>query len=348
MRESGLIKKIEAIYKRNSDGILCAGTSGTGYWSNLDESENSKFLKELSASSSAKEAVKKHYPLFFDVIYSPKREAGLELLNLKGDEKCVDYGCMWGALTVPLAKRTQSVLGVDQTLHSLSLLSRRIKDEKLSNIDLLCENLNDMPTLENEFDVAIVNGVLEWVPEIGKIELKQYFGKQSKKYYARDPKSIQVSFLKKVFSNLNRKGKLYLAIENRYDLNMFFGFKDPHSNLPFTSILPRGIANKISMKKLGRPYVNWIYSFPALKGILGKVGFDKVDLYNCFPNYRFPDYINLYGEKLESYSSKFSIKDANGKIKVKRMGAKFIESILFRYLKNDFFAPSIIAVAHKK
>lgn len=343
-----LIKKIEDIYQRNSDDILCAKTSGSGYWSNLDENENAEFIRKLRASSTAIDAVKKHYPHFFDVIFSPKREAGLELLDLKGNEQCVDYGCMWGALTVPLAKRTESVLGVDQTLHSLTFLKQRIKDEKLNNIDLLCENLNQMPTLANEFDVAIVNGVLEWVPEIGKIELKQYFGKRKQKRYSKNPKKIQVSFLEKVHSNLNKKGKLYLAIENRYDLNMFFGFKDPHSNLAFTSILPRNMANTISMRKLGRPYVNWLYSFTDLRNILKNVGFERINLYSCFPNYRFPDHINPYEKKISAYSSLFSVKDNNGNIKIKRLGAKLIESFVFRVLKNNFFAPSIIAVAQKK
>jgi len=254
---------------------------------------------------------------------------------------------MWGALTIPLAKRTRFVLGVDQTLHSLIFLRQRIEDENLKNIDLLCENLNKMPIIEKKFDVAVVNGVLEWIPEKGKIELKQYYGKKADKNYFSNPKDIQIGFLKKVYSNLNLGGKLYLAIENRYDFKMFLGIKDPHANLMFTSILPRKAADFISMKKLGRPYVNWLYSFSALKNILRDIGFNVVNLYSCFPNYRFPEFISPYERKLKGFTSTISLKNKDGKIEAKRVGGIILELLLFKYLKAKFIAPSIIAIAKK-
>lgn len=340
-----IIDELLERYERNSDKILCSKEAG--YWSNLDRTENDAFVEDLKTASSAKEALIKNFPQYYDIVFSPKREAGLELLDLKGDEICVDFGCMWGALTVPLAKRTKFVLGVDQTLQSLIFLKRRIEDEKLENIDLLRENLNKMPVSEKTFDVALVNGVLEWIPEKGEIALKQYYGKKVKKDYTSNPQSMQIDFLKKVYTNLNSKGKLYLAIENRFDFKMFFGVKDPHSNLAFTSILPRGAANFISMKKLGRPYINWIYSFPALKNILKDVGFSQVDLYCCFPDYHFPEFISPYNHKLEGFTPTISCRNEKGKIKLKRVGRVIIEKLLFKYLKFKFVAPSIIAIARK-
>ena len=334
-------------YERNADNILCSKEKKTGYWSNLDQNENDNFVEYLKSAPSAKEAVIRKYPQYYDVIFSPKREAGLELLNLEGNETCIDYGCMWGALTIPLAKRTRFVLGVDQTLHSLTFLCRRIEDENLRNIDLLCENLNRIPTVEKKFDVAIVNGVLEWIPEKGKIELKRYYGKETEKTYSYNPKDMQIDFLKKVYSNLNAEGKLYLAIENRYDFKMFLGASDPHANLMLTSILPRKMADFISMRKLGRPYVNWLYSFSTLKNILKDVGFNTVNLYSCFPDYRFPKFISPYEHKLEGFISTISARNADGKIKAKRVGAKIVELVLFKYLKAKFVAPSIIAIAKK-
>lgn len=345
MKRKRIIDEIQEIYERNADNILCA--KETGYWSNLDQSENNDFVKYLKDATSAKEALIRKYPQYYDVVFSPKREAGLELLELEGDETCVDYGCMWGALTIPLAKRTRFVLGVDQTLHSLIFLRHRIEDENLKHIDLLCENLNRIPTVEKKFDVAIVNGVLEWIPEKGKIELKQYYGKEAEKTYSHNPKDMQIAFLRKVYSNLNTEGKLYLAIENRYDFKMFLGIKDPHANLMFTSILPRKVANFISTIKLGRPYVNWLYSFSTLKNILKDVGFNTVNLYSCFPDYRFPEFISPYEHKLEGVTSTISARNADGKIKAKRVGGKIVELLLFKYLKAKFFAPSIIAVAKK-
>ncbi len=345
MSRKHIIDEINEIYERNKDNILYS--KETGYWSNLDQNENEAFIEYLKDAPSAKEAVTKKYPQYYDVIFSSKREAGLELLELEGDESCIDYGCMWGALTIPLAKRTRFVLGVDQTIQSLIFLRRRIEDENFGNIDLLCENLNQILLFENKFDVAIVNGVLEWIPEKGKIELKRYYGKEAKKTYFYNSKDLQIAFLRKVYSNLDSKGKLYLAIENRYDFKMFLGIKDPHANLMFTSISTRKVANFISMRKLGRPYVNWLYSFSAIKNILKDVGFNTVNLYCCFPDYRFPEFISSYEHKLEGFTSLISARNADGKIKAKRVGAKIVELFLFKYLKAKYFVPSIIAIAKK-
>jgi len=341
-----IVDVIQERYKSNENGIFYC--DDPGYWSNLDEKENEDFLEDLKKSPSAREALIRRYPQYYDVVFSPKREAGLELLGLRGEEVCADYGCMWGALTIPLAKRTRFVLGIDQTLHSLIFLSRRIEDEKLCNINLLCENLNGMPIIDEMFDVAVVNGVLEWIPEKGKIELKRYFGKKIMgDEYSYGPETMQVNFLKNVYANLNKMGRLYLAIENRFDFRMFLGVKDPHADLMFTSILPRKIANLISMRELGRPYINWLYSFFGLKKILRHAGFGTINLYSCFPNYRFPQFISPYGLGLDGFHSTISLSGEDGKIKLRRVGGMIVELLLFKYLKADFFAPSIIAIATK-
>lgn len=340
-----IVKVLQEKYRRNDMGILCA--QEIGYWSNLGKEENNDFVKDLDRFPSAKEALLSKFPQHYDIIFSPKREAGLELLELRGDETCIDYGCMWGALTVPLAKRTRFVVGVDQTLQSLVFLKKRARDEKLGNIDFLCENLNNMPVLESRFDVGIVNGVLEWIPETGEIELKKYYGKKSMKKYQTSPRDMQTAFLRKVNVSLKDNGKLYLAIENRYDFKMFMGVKDPHANLMFTSILPRGAANLVSLARLGRPYINWTYSFTGIKNLLKKAGFKHLQLYCCFPDYHFPDFISPYNHRLEDFKPTISSRDKNGKITLRRISRMIAEAILFRYLKVKFIAPSIIAVAKK-
>ena len=89
-----------------------------GYWSNLDKKDTEEFLGKVDKIGTLS-AVRDKYPALEEVIYAKKRASGLELLNLKGDESCVDLGCMWGALTIPLAKMTKEVTGIDQTTSSL-------------------------------------------------------------------------------------------------------------------------------------------------------------------------------------------------------------------------------------
>jgi len=324
-------------------GVHMSGTEG--YWSNLSGSENKKLLAEIDATS-ARTALKKFQPSLERVIYSSKRPAGLELLDLKGDEVCIDYGCMWGALTIPLSRRTQFVLGVDQTYDSLRFLSERRKEDGAENVSLLNHDIREMPNLNHKADVALVNGVLEWVPEEGEIELKTFFGKAARRKCSRNPGKVQRDFLKGVARNLNSGGKLYLAIENRYDLKMFLGQKDPHAALLLTSILPRFLANWISKIRLRRPYVNWLYSFRSIERLLKRSGFSSVDLYMCFPDYRFPEQIFPYmGKDLKGFRS---IRGQEGvPLTVKQRWYRKIENLVFGVLRLKFFAPSIIAIARK-
>jgi hypothetical protein len=342
--------ELEKIFKHADSNIF--GAVEETYWSNLNQKENKELIDSLK-NLSTKEAITKFYPYLYDVIFSPKRWGGLELLDIKGDEACIDCGCMWGALTMGLAKRCKYVLGVDQTMDSLRFLTKRIKEESLSNVDLLCTNLKKLNVFENKFDIAVVNGVLEWIPEENIIELKSYYGKRSQKKYSSDPYHTQLNFLKIVKNNLQANGKIYLAIENRFDVRSVIGGKDPHANIRFTSILPRNCANLLSRMLLGRPYVTWIYSFNGIKKILLEAGFHSIDLYMCFPNYRFPELILPYNsslstEDIKSRSQIFPI-NPNGNV-LKRTLKKIALnglSTINKVFPINYFSPSIIAIGHK-
>ena len=331
-------------FTRTSDGMYASEVSG--YWSNLALDENAQLLQGLN-DKPAREALLEHQPGLEDIIYSPKRQAGLELLGLTGEETCIDYGCMWGALTIPLAQRTRYVLGVDQTSESLAFLQARLKESRCDNVALLNHDVRSIPILSNKADVAVVNGVLEWIPEQGVVELKTYFAQRQKRTYAGDPRAHQKSFLEKVHANLREEGKLYLAIENRYDLNAFFGARDPHTGLLFTSFVPRTVASLLSRLQLGRPYVNWLYSFRGLRRLLMDSGFSRADLYMCFPDYRYPERIIPFDHSLQNFRPTISRMNSRGQKSLKRQLARAGEYLAFRWLRLKWLAPSIIAIAHK-
>ncbi|HVO33404.1 MAG TPA: class I SAM-dependent methyltransferase [Elusimicrobiota bacterium] len=314
------------------------------YWSNLDRAENLQLLAKLQTQG-PRDVIHRHYPQLEDIIYSPKRGAGLELLELTGQESCIDYGCMWGALTIPLAKRAGFVLGVDKTLESLRFLQARVREEGFTNIGLLRHDITAMPVLAKPADVAVVNGVLEWVPEHGAVELKRFFGQSQSRRYSGSPMARQLLFLRRVRENLTPAGKLYLAIENRFDLRMFLGYPDPHTNLRGTTIAPRWLANIISQRSVQRPYVNWIYSFHGLRKVLIKAGFSRIDCFACFPDYRYPQRIVPYDRSLRQLNSiLFPLDGPDGKRTLKRYIAHALERLAFRYGNLKCLAPSIIAI----
>lgn len=296
-------------FKKESE-IIFTIPGSCGYWSNLSRIENTELISALETYST-REAIVKINPLLTDVIFSEKRSAGLDLLNLNGSETVIDLGCMWGALTIPIAKMVSEVLGIDQTMESLIFSAARVKEEGLKNINFLCGNLRDLTLPEESFDVALVNGVLEWIPEIEEIELRNYwYAKFARKSHG-NPKEMQIAFLKNIHTGLKKGGQLYLAIENRYDYKMFFGIPDPHTGILFTTIAPRWLANIISLLFKKRNYRTWIYSFRGTERLLKDVGFSKVKVYSCWPDYRFPDFITPYGKNKYFFSPLANIQMAS-------------------------------------
>jgi SAM-dependent methyltransferase len=335
---------LAARYRADDWGVFVS--EHQGYWSNLSQDDNRK-LVELLRTRTTVDAIRATHPGFEQVIYSPKRAGGLELLELKGHETCVDFGCMWGALTVPLAKLSAEVLAVDQTLPSLQFLAARAREEGLTNIVPLCHDIRALPDLPLQADVAVVNGVLEWVGEEEPVELEAYFAKRLSRGYTARAGERQRAFLRTVHNTLKPGGRLYLAIENRYDFKMFLGGPDPHIGLPFTTLLPRRAADWVSRAVLGRSYVTWIYSFRGLRRLLEATGFRQIDLYMCFPDYRYPDRITHYGEPLDDYELTIGRLNAAGRPTLKRAFARAGELVLMRTLRCNSLSPSIIAIAKK-
>lgn len=325
-------------------GDIWIGPKGN-YWSNLDIEENNKFLQETEELG-VEESVRKYYPEYFDVIFSPKRAAGLLFLDPMPGEIVIDAGCMWGALSVPLARAGCTVISIDQTFESLQLLNKRFKEENLNNVHLICSDLKKIRYKKESFDKAVINGVLEWIPEVETIELKKYFGKKiqsSSKKDSKNPRDMQLEFLKNLYFGMKNEGKLYLAIENRYDLLYFFGLPDPHCDVKFITFMPRFIQNIISNILLRRPYVNWLYSPTELKKLVKDAGFNNIVVYYAFPHYQHPDFV-LSKDGMNHLRPFRYVNTSNP---VKRIVMYCIEEVIYRRMKLSFFSPSLIVVAQK-
>ncbi len=330
-------------FKKESKRIY-ATPNLDGYWSNLSRQQNAELMSILGTRST-RECIAATQPFFTEIIFSEKRAAGLELLQLKGNETAVDLGCMWGALTIPLAKQVAWVLGVDQTIESLRFSEARAEEEKLDNVSFLCGNLREIVLPKETFDIAVVNGVLEWVPELEPIVVNDYWYGSKQRSATGSPGEIQTAFLKNIHNGLKPEGRLMLAIENRYDYKMFCGIRDPHTGTFFTTLVPRWLANVISKVFKKRDYRPWIYSFKELERLLKDAGFKSVKLHACWPDYRLPDHINPYGEKNEHFRPISPRK--KGRISFKHLVANRIEWFMFKKFDLQFFAPSIIAIAEK-
>ena len=326
-------------YRPDPLGVFQRGVEG--YWSNLSQAANAKLLAAV-ATVGPREATRREMPYLFDIVYSSKREAALELLDIVPGMTCIDYGCMWGALSAGAAKRGAKVISVDQTYQSLAFLSARCREDGLEGVTLVQDDIRQT-AFEQVADRAIVNGVLEWVPETGEVDLDAFYGKRKRRDASTTPPGdAQLHFLRAVHRALKPGGSLLLAIENRFDYTQFIGKRDPHSDLWFTSFAPRWAANAISRLWLSRPYVNYLYSFDGLTDLLRVAGFSRVEPFMCFPNYRHPELIVPYEGDTNLYRP-YEVRDPTWRRRVVLVMERALMSVPF----GRFFAPSIIAVATK-
>jgi SAM-dependent methyltransferase len=312
---------------------------------NLSKEQGSR-LMSIFGTISTKQYIEETSPMHTQAAFSGKHVSALELLQLNGTETVVDLGCMYGELSIPLAKQVSYVLGIDQTLEPLKFTEVRANENNLDNIDLICDNLREIKLPEDTFDVAVVYGGLQWLPKIEPIVSDDCLHKDIERESVRNPSEIQLDFLRNVHSGLKAKGRLFLSIENRYDYKFFFGVKNPHSGMNLTTVLPKWIANIVSRLFKIRNYRTWVYSFNELEELLKKAGFSKIKLHACWPDYRFPEYINEYGE-FNQYFRPTSTRNQDGVVKIKRVIANRLEWLIFKKLNLQIFSPSIIAIAKK-
>jgi len=338
-----LAQKILHLYPLQDKNMIFK-SGREGYWSNLSKQENNKFEKILE-NEGTKKAVQSVIPQFKDMIYSEKREAALELLDHEKPGICIDFGCMWGVLSVGMAKRGHEVISIDQTYQSLLFLKKRAKEDCLNNIHIVQDDIKKT-NFTNLADFAIVNGVLEWIPIIEDVEVENFYEKSlhSGVEDIEKPGDMQKQFLKTVYSSLKEEGEMMLAIENRHSHQYYMGRKDPHANLLFTTFLPRPLSNFISKLFHNKPYRNYIYSFKDMEAMVRGAGFKVCETYMCFPDYHFPELIISYSDQGVLEYRKYPNEN---RITIKQKISYYVEYFIMRYFKAKFFAPAIIIVAKK-
>lgn len=203
--------------------------------------------------------------------FSERRAGWWPLLNIDPQSRVLDYGCGWGPISHALAKRAGMVVSLDACFERLKFWRIRAQQEHLSNIQFLwAGDTPRLPFADQQFDLVVLNGVLEWIPASQK----------------DDPGKIQRSFLREVARILSPNGQLMLAMENRYNWYYFLGKPEDHAGIRYVSILPRFLAALYSKMRIGDIYRNYTYSYWGHKRLLKSVGFSDADVLVPLPDYR--------------------------------------------------------------
>lgn len=326
---------------------LWSGPQG-GYWSNLTKEQNARYMEDLQAMS-AYDVMRRHFPQHEAVIFSPKRIGGIGCLPIAATDVILDAGCMWGALSVPLARTGATVIAIDQTRDSLLFLKKRAEDEGLDNLTPICANLRELKPAEAAFDKIVVNGVLEWIPEHGDVEVSRLgeelteAGKADMGAGRLSPSAEQLVFLERMHQGLKPGGTLYLAIENRYDFLYFLGLPEPHCNVRFISLMPRPLQDLIFTRLRGRPFRTWTYSRSALRRLLGAAGFKDVEIKYAFPDYRMPELV-LSDDGMKYFRTCSPLGQRSF---LKKIVVRGVEKIVYQWLRLSYFAPAFVVYATK-
>jgi SAM-dependent methyltransferase len=207
-------------------------------------------------------------------IVSPTRAAWWPTVGLGPGSSVLDVGCGWASIADPLSRVCQVVVGIEPVLERARFAALRKKQSNLENLHILRTDLLSAPLADRYFDVVVLNGVVEWLGQDGY----------------PDPGGRQLEGLLKAKSLLRPGGHVCIGIENRYGIHYAFGMKD-HCGLPFTSFMPRAIADLITRCLMRKPYVTLTYSYWGYRELLEKAGFTEIRIFASLPSYSMPRYL---------------------------------------------------------
>ena len=239
--------------------------------------------------------------------------------------RVLDLGCGYGGLSLPLARSSGEVVSVDATFERVKMTALRAESEGLGNLVPVHANALELPLPAESFDCVFLNGVLEWVGEWDR---------------SRPPEDVQLDVLAKVHDLLRPGGTLYLAIENRWGLELLYRRKD-HNKLYWTSFMPRALADVLTRLLKRKPYRTYTYGRARLAALVREAGFADVDFYCPWPRYQDPEAIVRCGDEAAFANLEHVHPEAFGRI----------EGKVFRVLRalglHWSVAPAWIALARK-
>jgi len=271
----------------SSDGIDSFSTESFHWERAVSKDQLGLLIQEYSKTGNIIESCKK-------VGVNPEYIAGYHRADFlyflpyesRDSFRVLDLGAGFGNITIPIAKKMPNakVYAVDASHDILRLLSVRARKEGCDNI--VCthtdvfENEN-LPFPEGSFDLILMNGVLEWIGS----------GTQD-----GNPQEIQTKFLSYIRSLLKSGGTLYIGIEGRFFLGYFTKNRDPHTQLRFTSVVPRKIADLICKLHGRAGYRTYTYSYPGYLRLLKSAGFlnQNVETIYSVANYKSPYFLFSY------------------------------------------------------
>lgn len=197
------------------------------------------------------------WPVFFQL--SEMRWGLYSWYDFGENTRLLEIGAGFGALTGLFCKKCKSVVATERSKVRAEALVNRFK-----NVQNLEVYVGDVLSMEftDKFDVIVLTGILE----------RQGRGTSEREVYS--------GYLQQLKALLAPKGRLLLAVENRFGLKYMCGAEEPHTGRPFDGLnhYPFGTGG-------------YSFSREELADILVRSGLNSCKFYYPLPDYKIPQVI---------------------------------------------------------
>ena len=211
-------------------------------------------------------------PWLHSIITAPERTAFLGPVLPDGNGVVLDVGAGWGQLSRPLA-RGRPVVALEPVAERLAFIRAAARQDGVAdNIAYVEADYLDLE-FETRFSAICAIGVLEWV---GAFQSHT------------DPQERQRQFLRKARTELAPDGHLIVGIENRLGLKYLLGCPDDHLGVAGIACLPAALARARWQASQGHALSSFTYSQSELRALLLEAGFQKIEFFGAFPDYKLP------------------------------------------------------------
>ena len=243
------------------------------------------------------------------------RENIINWYPFKKNASIIEIGAGLGTITGSLCKNAKKVVAVEGSKRRAEIIASRHRNEK--NLEIYCANFKDIK-FQEKFDYIVLIGVFEY----------------SKIFYnTTKPFDDFLNDMKKI---LNPKGKILIAIENRYGIKYWAGLSEDHFREKFISL--EGYDNNNGAQTFGKE---------ELINLFKRNNLNAYKFYYVFPDYKLPKiiYTDNYIPKSSDVTNLVSYNYYNDKYNFSAQ--KTLQGIIDNKM-SDFFANSFFIEISKE